>query len=278
MKIVYYGNFKNPFSTETYISDALERQGVKVVRLNKYDQPFSKLKGECADADYLLVAKMNTPLPQVDCPVICWVFDLFFDLPEPFDRPFNKQFHFKADKVFSTDGGHDEEWEKHKVDHTCIRQGVDQKGKYVLEPNYKYDTAFIGSISYPYRSKLVNFIKRNKGLLVQEGYYADNLNRLLSEVKIVVGDSVPSPKYWSNRVYEITGRGGFIIHPYVEGIKDEFPDLVTYTHGDLDELKDKVDYYLKHDNERKEIKRKCHEVCPTYDDRVKEFLCTLQKQ
>jgi spore maturation protein CgeB len=71
-----------------------------------------------------------------------------------------------------------------------------------------------------------------------------------------VGDSVYSPYYWSNRVVETLGRGGFLIHQDVPGLKEEFPFLVTYTKGDIVELKDLVEYYLVHEEERQDILKK----------------------
>jgi spore maturation protein CgeB len=83
------------------------------------------------------------------------------------------------------------------------------------------------------------------------------LNYLYAKTKVVVGDSVISPNYWSNRVVETLGRGGFLIHKEVEGIKEEYPYLVTYT--DYGDLKAKITYYLAHDDERMEIIKKNYE-------------------
>ncbi len=95
------------------------------------------------------------------------------------------------------------------------------------------------------------------------------LNELYSQTKIVVGDSVYSPHYWSNRVVETLGRGGFLIHREVEGLKEVYPDLVTYD-GTYDDLMKKIDYYLAHEDERREIIKKNFE-------RVRDYY-TMDKQ
>jgi len=88
------------------------------------------------------------------------------------------------------------------------------------------------------------------------------LNQLYSDTKIVIGDTLcigfDYPYYLSDRIFETTGRGGFIIHPYIKGIEDLFEigkEIVTYQFGDFDDLFKKIDYYLKHDKEREAIRK-----------------------
>ena len=55
------------------------------------------------------------------------------------------------------------------------------------------------------------------------------LNNLYANSKIAIGDSVcigfNHERYWSDRVFETIGRGGFIIHPYIKGLEEFFiPD------------------------------------------------------
>ena len=83
-----------------------------------------------------------------------------------------------------------------------------------------------------------------------------NLSEVIRSTKIILGDSVYSPRYWSNRIYETLGRGGFIIHPNIEGLEEEFTyykHFIPYDYGDFEGLFDKIDYYLTHDNEREYI-------------------------
>jgi hypothetical protein len=63
-------------------------------------------------------------------------------------------------------------------------------------------------------------------------------------VKVLVGDSclAGSPaRYWSDRIPETLGRGGFLIHPEVQGLEGQHPSLVTYPLGDFAVLRDKID-------------------------------------
>ena len=116
------------------------------------------------------------------------------------------------------------------------------------------------------------------------GHLPDNqvrglpLNELYANTKIVVGDSQPSDYYWSNRLYETLGRGGFLLHPYTKGIEEEFEDgkhLVLYERDNMKDLFEKIDYYLAHDDEREKIRKAGHEHVKkhfTYKQRCIELM------
>ena len=109
-----------------------------------------------------------------------------------------------------------------------------------------------------------------------------SLNKALSEVKIVVGASYPSNYYWSNRIYEITGRGGFILHPETFGLDEEFTDgvhYVSYRRNNFTQLQNKIQYYLENDEEREQIREAGYRHCSqnlTYTHRVQSLLTTIQ--
>ncbi|NLL75900.1 MAG: glycosyltransferase [Clostridiales bacterium] len=78
------------------------------------------------------------------------------------------------------------------------------------------------------------------------------------------------------RIMEIMGSGGFVISNYQEDILQHFvpgEDIVLYS--DYEDLKKKVDYYLTHEEERKQIARNGYEkvkMYHTYDKRIDEIL------
>jgi spore maturation protein CgeB len=108
---------------------------------------------------------------------------------------------------------------------------------------------------------------------------------LYASTKIVVGDTLcPNfsyPDYWSDRVYETLGRGGFIIHPYISGMEKEFTDkehLVFYEYKNFKQLKELIDYYLEHDEEREKIRVSGHNLVKekyTYKNRWEQILKEL---
>lgn len=83
----------------------------------------------------------------------------------------------------------------------------------------------------------------------------------------------------SQRIYDVLACGGFLITNYQQELPELFEigtDLECYT--SMDELIDKVDYYLKHDDIREKIAanglekiRQYH----TFDQRFKEMLQTI---
>src|SRR3990167_3629887 len=195
---------------------------------------------------------------------------------------------FRADMVFSTDGGHQKEFEDVGVKHRLLRQGIYQAEAYLGQPTFptKAEIVFVGSVYehiWPYRKELIDFLKETykekfEHLGERGDIRHDALNNLCATVKIVVGDSVYTPYYWSNRIYEIIGRGGFFIHPKVVGLDKEFTPyehFIPYDFGNFGQLKEIIDYYLSHNEEREKIKLAGFEHCKknhTYLHRVKEML------
>jgi hypothetical protein len=158
------------------------------------------------------------------------------------------------------------------------------------------EVIFVGSKTYhpewPYRPKLINFLSQVYGkrfnLYGREGVKmvrGQELNNLYASTKVVVGDTLcpdfAYPDYWSDRIYETIGRGGFLIHPYIPGLEKEFEDkkhVVFYEYNNLDQLKQLIDYYLEHDEEREQIRRAGHELVKnsyTYKNRWQTILKEL---
>jgi hypothetical protein len=270
VKIFFIGKFVKMYDEE-YIARSFEFLGHEVLRCEQSTQPNDI--GNAIDKfkpDIVLYTKWERP-PVLDklfeihqrrgMTTVCWLFDLYWGYPREYQIQTKK--FFKSDFVFTTDGGHDLEWKMANVNHRTVRQGIYKNECYMLPvDNYVNNVVFVGSENPMYQERT------NTILLLQELFTkfkwvgrhdtdetrSTSLNELYAETKIVVGDSYPSPRYWSNRVVETLGRGGFLIHRDVEGIKKEYPHLVTYN-GTIGDLKNKIKYYLEHDKEREEIRQ-----------------------
>lgn len=139
--------------------------------------------------------------------------------------------------------------------------------------NFDYDVIFVGSKryhhEYPYRPELIDFLKQTYGSrFLHVGGDGDTgtlrgeeLNKIYAKSKIAIGDTLNIgfnyPYYTSDRLFESTGRGGFTIYPRIVGLDDYFEDgkeIVFYEHGNLQDLKEKIDYYLVNDEERESIR------------------------
>lgn len=293
MKIALIGRFSNLYDEE-YIAQSFESLGHDVLRLpdNYGLRPifarieqfkpslvmFTKLD---INEDGILFIKL---LREKGIKTVCWLFDLYWGYPR--EHRIHSQPCFRADYVFTTDGGNAEKWEKLHINHQVVRQGIFKNQCFIDPLSNPHGVVFVGSENavYPQRQKQINFIKKSYEDFRWYGRKNTNelrneyLNSLYATAKIVVGDSVYSPYYWSNRVVETLGRGGFLIHQDVPGLRDEYPYLVTYSKGEFRELREKIEYYLTHEVERQGIIKKNFEWVKknyTMDKKCAELLKKL---
>ena len=136
------------------------------------------------------------------------------------------------------------------------------------------------------RQKLLLYLKRHLGsrLGIVTNLRGNALTDHLRASGVVVGDSYPAPHYWSNRIYETLGRGGFLIHPKTEGMDEEFEagkHYVEFKRGDYKQLIRLINYYLEHTEEREAIRQAGFEHvkkhltythrCQVLIDRIEDF-------
>jgi len=300
MKILYIGSFDKPWKTEAYIARALRKLGHNVKTIDETECNVDEVLSISSQYDFLLFSKLRIKnkhklLRQIKIPTVCWVFDLYWALPrviELYHDPI-----FKADLVFTTEDGHEEEYKRLGIKHYCLRQGIAEEEAYIgkFNPKYATDIVFVGKVYgtwHPGRLALLEFLKANYGSRFK--LYGENeeirgkeLNDLFASVKIVMGDTIYAPfakGWWSNRIYETLGRGGFLIHPKVKGLEKEFryyQHFVPYDFGNWEQLKEIIDFYLKHDKERRRIQLAGHRFCKenyTYRERCKKLIRIVQKE
>jgi len=268
-KIVYIGSFGHLWDEEGN-ARSLEKLGCEVIRIPEKDFRFDKalFKIRQVNPDLVLMAKLKVPtlgdafiyeLKRNRIYTVSWLWDLYFGLPRRWRMI--REPYFKADLVLSPDGGHEKEFKKIKVNHKVLRQAIYDEYCYKgeFQRKYDYDVVFVGceNLHWLYRTKLSNFLNKyykfrwfgKHNTLEVRG---SKLNDLYASAKIVMGDSVNSPHYWTNRVYETLGRGGFLIWPEIEGFDAYKPyeHFIPYKINDWKGLKEKIDYFLKKPKER----------------------------
>lgn len=277
-RILYIGDFKALFSTERYIAYALKSLGYEVMAkqedLFMVDNP-QRVADYIKDYDPILVlfskgrpqgyaTRMIEILKLKEVNTACWLFDLYFNLPSNREaKLIAKQAPYNVETIFSTDGGSDASFKSIGIKHKLLRQGIHEPEAILLDREKTHEIIFVGGDYFHNRGDLLNGLKDRYGgkfeWLGKDGLLRNMaLNEVYASTKIVVGDSQPSPHYWSNRIYETLGRGGFLIHPRVEGLETEFEDkkhLVLYERGNLEELYKLIDYYLEHEEEREVIRK-----------------------
>jgi hypothetical protein len=306
-KIAFLGNFKFTFSSETHHVKSLKSLGHQVTCLQENKNTSEDVLRAALNSDLfvwvhthgwqtpgsLSMEEVLSRLKERGIPTMTYHLDLWLGLKrqEDLDKdPIYKNIgHF-----FTVDKQMADWFNKNTgvVGHYLPAGVYDKECVYVARPK-RHDVVFVGSKGYhpewPYRPKLINWLGDTyPGRFKHYGgdglgsIRGDKLNVLYASTKVVVGDTLcPDFKYasyWSDRVYETLGRGGFIIHPYIDGMEKEFTDkehLVFYEYNNFEQLKSLVDYYLENDEERERIRLAGHRLVKnnyTYKHRWKTIL------
>jgi len=308
LRILYCGNFEPPHSTENHVAASLESIGHEVIRSQENSRSLTAHAQAAIDASadlWLFTRTWHDDWPdglaaldmlrQANICTVSYHLDLYLGLDRQYqvtrDNPF-----WASDFVFTADGdpAHAAEFARRGINHHWIAPGVYLPECYIAEPNPRYSgqVAFVGSWQryhheWPYRMELIRYMKtrfRNqfvcwpRGRAIR-GHY---LNQLYASIPVIVGDSCNPgfnlKRYWSDRCTETLGRGGFLIHPRIDGIEDFYTDgkhLVLYDYRDFKGLADAVSYYLSHPDERETIRQAGHEHVKTYhnyNERCRQWL------
>jgi hypothetical protein len=310
-KITFLGNFRVDYTSESHHAKTLESLGHEVVRLQESEATSEDVFNNAINSDLfvwvhthgwstpgrLTMQDMLIELKKHKVPSMTYHLDLWLGLNRQKDLLRKPVYQF-IDHFFTVDSKM-ADWFNTK---TSVKGHYLPAGVYDKECSYtpataKEEVIFVGSKTYhpewPYRPKLINFLSQTYGarfnLYGREGLgvvRGQDLNNLYASTKVVVGDTLcPNfeyPNYWSDRIYETLGRGGFLIHPYIPGLEKEFENkkhLVFYEYNNLDQLKQLIDYYLEHEEEREEIRKSGHDMVKinyTYKNRLQTILKELE--
>lgn len=308
MRVAYIGNFEPEHSTENDIRRSFEELGHEVVRLQENEVDFRSVPRIVQDtgSDFVLWTRtwaldqeaqgdMLAMLRTDGVPSVSIHLDRYWGLAR--EGQIRDEPWWRCDHVFTADGGNEDKFAAAGVRHYWMPPAVLAASCYrgTKRDEFAHDVVFVGSVRYhrewPWRRILVQNLSRayrrrfgqyprGRGRSVR----GDELNSLYASARVVVGDSCLAGKathYWSDRIPETLGRGGFLIHPEVVGLEEHFTPgehLVTYPAGDFPTLQKLIDYYLRHDDERQAIAAagmehvKAHH---TYAHRVQQLLDTL---
>lgn len=308
MKITFLGNFGASFSSESHHKKTLENLGHEVIALQEAQVTGEQVLEVAEASDALIwvhthgwdtpglrMAQVLARLKEKSIPTLTYHLDLWFGLQRQQDM--QKDDYWGIQHFFTVD--------KQMAD--WFNQDTPVQGHYMPAAVYdvecywnsqppQRDLIFVGSKGYhqewAYRPQLINWLQNTygdrfthyggDGAGVMRGH---DLNNLYASTKVSVGDSLcinfKYEYYWSDRVYETLGRGGFIIHPYIKGMEEHFENkehLVFYDFGDFEQLQREINFYLEADEERERIRKAGHEHVKknhTYLNRWTSILETL---
>lgn len=275
-RLAYLGNFKPPYSTENDYRRAWQANGHEVTCIQEGDPiRLALLTAEIDSFDFVIwtrtedLAALNGEARQWKflaearrrgVPTIGVHLDRWWGLKRQYlieQDPF-----FRVDLLLTADGGHQEQWKAAGVNHVWLPPAISEQWCQPGTPREEYaaEIAFVGGWQGGYhkeakhRHELVNFLDKTYGSRVRfwprRGEHAirgPELTDLYWSTKVVVGDSCLAPgdtHYCSDRIPETLGRGGILMHPFVEGIDDLFERYLPWQLNDWDELREGIDLLL----------------------------------
>lgn len=283
LRVAYIGNFRPQHSTENHVATAFESHGATVTRLQENDAATWRVNmvEPSLDVD-LMVWTKTWSLPQFDqfrlieylarvgIPFVGFHLDRWWGLDR--ETQIDTEPFFQVPLLVTADGGHNDQWTEAGINHAWLPPAVSAAECSRVpngHPHPDPPVAFVGSWKqyhpeWKHRMDLVNWLRTTFGrysLYPREGRQAlrgQDLTDLYGGDTIFVGDSClagGAHHYWSDRIPETLGRGGFLIHPWVDGLDEHFgPEhLATWELGDFDQLGDVIEHYLDHVDERRAI-------------------------
>jgi hypothetical protein len=317
MHIAYVSNIKNvasdgkPFNTEFHVGKTLEKLGHTVIFIQEDEIEPNALPERVRGSDLFLWTRTwkgnvtDQDLKDINdmgIKTVSFHLDKYAGIKR--DGGIGEDTFWKTNYVFSPEGSVQSKkiFKDLGINQYYLPPGVFEDECYMAEPvdKFKQDIVFVGGgVQYmhpewPYRAKLVTWLKDTYGdRFTQHGgdkptIRGEELNQLYASSKIVIGDSLckdfMDSYYYSDRCFEVTGRGGFLITPYIPGIQDHFIDrteAVFYSFDNFIQLKHMIDYYLTNEQERITIQEAGHERTKrenTYTNRMITMLDILRQE
>jgi len=316
VRFAYIGNFEPLHSTENHVRKALVAGGHEVlVCQENIPAAWESLciaitrravdvvlwtHTQFPDLDHGVQRRMLDDAAQYRIPTVGYHLDRWWGLAR--EHLVHEEPFFQCDVVCTADGGHEDEWAAAGVEHRWFPPavlGAEATSHQRARPGFAADVAFVGSWQdyhpeWRYRIELVEWLRATFGdrlaVYPQRGrpsIRGQALRDVYASVKVVVGDSCLSggiTRYWSDRVPETLGRGGFLIHPWVDGMGDHFEDdrhFVSYSIGEFDQLRELIEFYVANTSERdcvagwgREHVLKHH----TYEVRMRDLVALIEKE
>lgn len=308
MIIAYIGNFVPEHSTENHVRQAWENIGNTVIRVQEGEaDQWERLINRMHDVSLVLwtrtadlAAKVSTQTQwrmlskarKLGIPTVAFHLDRWWGLSREssvWTEPF-----FRCEVVITADGGHAEDFEAVGVNHYWLPPAVSKNEINTLgnmRPEFMSDIAFVGSwqggyhAEWEHREQLIRWLQgvncKFWPQVGQPGIRGKDLRDLYASVSIVIGDSClagNATHYWSDRIPETVGRGGFLIHPSVMGLEQHFhiPNhLWTWELGNFRQLGNLIEDALNNPTGRNVVAAagRAHVMEQhTYDNRVRQIL------
>ncbi len=309
MKIAFIGNFEAQHSTENYHKLSFEKLGHEVICFQENKTSMQSILPVAANSDMLYwththnfnignASDMLSYLKKKGIPTVGYHLDLWLGLQRERDLKsdpyWNIEHFFTVDKLMA-----DYLNNNTKTKGYFLPAGVPESECFIGTPDhgkYPHEIIFTGAKHYhpehKYRGQLIEWLhgKYNHrfahyGNGGRSQVRGKELNNLYASAKIVIGDTLCKnfnyPEYLSDRFFEVPGRGGFMIFPYIHGAENHLEpneEVVFYEFGDFTDLKNKIDHYLLDHANREAIRLQGYERAKrehTYEHRINHIIKTI---
>lgn len=313
MRIAFIGNFSDAtYTTENHHKKTFEKLGHTVIPFQENRTNINDIIAQVDNADMLYwththswrlgsdedIIKMLSIFKEKNIPTVGYHLDLYLGIEREktlhTDPYWKLQHFFTVDKLMADWLNEHTHTKGHYLPAGCFEDEC-----YVAESHhekYPHEIIFTGSKGYhkeyPYRQKLIDWLHEIYGN--RFAHYGGGglptkreheLNVLYSSAKIVIGDTLCKdftyPEYYSDRYFEVPGRNGFMIAPYIQGISKMYKlgeEIVTYKYDNFRELKFLIDFFLSNEEMREQIRSAGHQRAlkdHNYTVRLKHLLNTL---
>jgi hypothetical protein len=261
MNILYIGRHNQPNNDdEGAVAWSLRRLGHSVTEIEESQDIYEIKKTVNLSSFNFFLFHKSSPSLVSDLvkylPGVCWFFDALYKGWNNNDK-YIDQVYPMCRFLFLTDGDYNNDG----CFHVC--QGFDsRRDDTISNISTVRDIAFLGHISnsggYKDRYDMVRHVssiyKDQFTVNTTFSIFNDKLTQYCQQTKIMLASKPVTDKYWSNRVYNLGGRGAFLIHPYSIDLHKQLPMIPMYKcNSELCEL---IDYYLENNIEREKIRKK----------------------
>lgn len=266
MKMIFVGVFSSPFSTNHCQARGFEHHGVKVMRYD-YRERLDNLGGQLArDEELISLIKREKPklvlfskCSRMDIGVvnaanevsktILWYMDASNNFSGELCRKIEAVDLALTSHEQVLSGMLDLNAQSHFI-HAC----PDEQQNYLMPKCKKtIDTLFIGTSDNPIHSDRSKYLELPFVTHLQ-GVFGHDHNVYVNQSKINLSFAPTDASGVSVRLYKIMATGGFVLTTPWSGMQETFTigrHLDVFS--DVSELKDKVEFYLKHHDLRQEI-------------------------
>jgi hypothetical protein len=157
--------------------------------------------------------------------------------------------------VFTADGGK-RPWRQRGVNHHWLPPPMGHRYFGRVEPvgTYAHRVAFVGGqlrhTHGPHRAQMLSWARRRyrggyaRYGLGRSGIWGAELGKLYASTRVLIGDSAPADRYWSDRIPCTLGRGGLLAHPRTAGLAEQgFTDevMVLFDRFNFNDLGRQID-------------------------------------